>query len=284
MNNAAHTKRIAKGSPAWTLVTNTARFDVSKTKTHVPMYLRSLILLSPLIFFFFSARAQDSTLFLAFEAGAHSVGCERVRKDYLRGDNPPSTLFAPKITSELTMRFAGIKVQKITSNEKFGLATGIRFTGMQSRIFKTGFSDFFFLLHRQTGTTTEYLKVRELEEVSYYIGIPLELRMYTNKARRTRWFFMAGAEWNLQLGTKVNVYFDDPAMDIYESDVREIAGDSNPWYASFYIGAGLILGKDRPRFTLGLSAPLVITKTVSSLNIPTAGMGMQIQYLIPLNI
>ena len=256
---------------------------MSKKERLGPTGLRSLIFLSPLIFLFFDVRAQDSTLFVAFEAGFHSVGCERLKKDYLRGDNPPSALFAPRITSELFMRFAGIKLEKITSNEKFGFATGVRFTGLESRIYKRGFPQYFFLLHRQTGTTTEYLKVRELKEISYYIGIPLEVRMYTNKHRRYRLFFTAGAEWNVQLRTKTDVEFDDPAMSIYESDVREIAGDSNPWYASFYIGAGLILGRERPRFTLGLSAPLVITKTLSSLNVPTEGVGIQIQYLISLN-
>lgn len=247
------------------------------------MSLRPLIFLPALIFFFFSAFGQDSTFFLSFDAGIQSVGCEAVKKDYLRGDNPPPTLFAPKITSELSMWFAGIKVEKMASNERFGLATGIRFTGLHSRIYKSGYPQFFFLLHRKTGTTTEYLKVSELEEVSYYLGIPLEIRVYANKRRRNRWFFMAAGEWNLQLGTKSMVQFYDPAMDIYQSDVREIVGDSNPWYASFYIGTGLILGKERPRFTFGLCAPLVITKTASSLNVATAGVGLRMQYLIPLN-
>lgn len=246
------------------------------------MGLRPLIFLPALIFFCLDALGQDSTFFLSFDAGVQSVGCEAVKKDYLRGDNPPPTLFASKITSELSMWFAGVKIEKKDAQERFGLATGIRFTGLQSRIYRSGNPQFFFLLHRQTGTTTEYLSVSELRELSYYLGIPLEFHIYTNRRRRNRWFFMGGGEWNLHLRTKKEVQFHDPAMHIYESGVKEILGNPGSWYASFYIGAGLILGKERPRFTVGLTSPLAITKTASSLNVPTAGVGLQVQYLISL--
>lgn len=92
---------------------------------------------------------------------------------------------------------------------------------------------------------------------------------------------MAGGEWSYQLTTKTDVVFDDKTMEIYQSAVEEIVGESSTWYATFYARAGFILGKEKPRISIGLSAPVVITNTVSSFNIPIAGAGFQIQFQVP---
>jgi hypothetical protein len=229
-----------------------------------------------------NAIGQDSLKFVAFETGIDFIGCESVEKDYIRDTNSDlNGIFAPRMRSEMQKAFVSVKIEKRTSNDRFGFLTGLRFTHLNSRIIKSGFPNFLYFLLRQTGTTTEYLKVKELNEISNYLGIPLEVRFFPYKQRRFRLYFMAGGELSYQLTTKTNVLFDDKTMEIYQSSAEEIVGKSSTWYAAFYARAGFILGKEKPRIGIGISAPVVITNTVSSLNTPVAGGGVQIQFQMP---
>lgn len=228
------------------------------------------------------AVSQDSTLYINFEAGSDFIGSKVEEKDYLREfSNRNSGIFGPRIISEINKFFAGVKLERKTANGKFGFSTGLRFTHLVGRVTKSGVPDFFYVLFRQTGTTTEYLEVKQLTEISNYLGIPVEVYFYVPGHRTFRFYFMAGSEWSYQLSRKTEVVFTKDAMDVYESDVGEIIGEPERWYGTFYARPGFVIGKNRPVFSCGLTLPVVISNSPSSLNTPIAGMGFQIQFHLP---
>jgi hypothetical protein len=177
--------------------------------------------------------------------------------------------------------YVGAKIEKRTANDRFGISTGLRFTRLYSGIKKSGTPEFFYVLLRETGTTTEFLRVKELRETSAYLGIPLELRFFPYDKKWLRLFLFAGSEWSYRLKSKTNVVFFNAEMDIHQSTLREILGRSESWYAAGYIGAGFTIGKEKPRFSLAVTGPLFITNTVSTLNKPFTGGGFKVQYHIP---
>jgi hypothetical protein len=247
------------------------------------MRVKCQFLIFLFLFSYLDVVSQDSTLFINFEAGGDAIGGKFVEKEYFREiSNENTGLFGPRIISQIERSFAGVRIEKKTTNNKFGFSTGLRFTHLESSITKSGVPDFFYLLLRQTGTTTEYLQIKQLTEISNYLGIPLEVCFYVPSVRTFRFYFMAGVEWSYQLDRKTNVLFSSSAMEIYKSDVAEIIGEPDSWYATFYARPGVIIGKRKPLFSCGVTLPVVITNTVSSLNAPVAGAGFQIQFYLPL--
>jgi hypothetical protein len=241
-------------------------------------YIFLLLLLSSL-----DAVSQDSTLFINLEAGIDGIGSNLVEKDYFRKIGQGNTgLFAPRIVTQINKSFAGIKFEKKTTNHKLGFSTGVRFTRLESSVMKSGVPNFFYMLLRQTGTTTEYLQVRQITEVSDYLGVPLEVYFYVPGARTFRFYVMAGFEWSYQLGRKVDVLFSSAAMESYASDIAKKIEAPDPWYIAMYARPGMTVGKEKPIFSFGLTLPVVITNTISTLNEPVAGGGFHIQFYLPL--
>jgi hypothetical protein len=246
------------------------------------MASRSLILFLVVFFSCLTAVAQDSLRFIILETGIDNIVCEPAEKNYIRDDNSPgNSIFAPRIVSEMRKVYVGAKIEKRTANDRFGFTTGLRFTRLYSEIKKSGVPEFFYVLFRETGTTTEFLRVRELQETSAYFGIPLEVRFFPYGKKRFRLFLFAGSEWSYRLKGKTDVVFFNAEMDIHQTALREILGRSDSWYASGYIGAGFTIGKEKPRFSLGVTAPVFITNTASVLNEPVTGGGFNVQYHIP---
>jgi hypothetical protein len=92
---------------------------------------------------------------------------------------------------------------------------------------------------------------------------------------------MIGGEWNYQLRTRTDAEFSDPTMEMFEPGVRAIVGRPGTWYATGYLGAGVLVPSEDPRFELGITIPSIISKGISRLNIPEGGFGLQVAYLLP---
>lgn len=231
-----------------------------------------------------TVRAQDekspSLRFLALDDGFHLYSSARVNQPYIRGDLPASGLASEGIRGQLGARFAGVKAENIFFQHRLGLSVGLRYTALFSSISRNSFfPGHFYLLHRQEGTTTEYLRLRVLEENLHCVGIPLEARFYINPKRR--WFLIAGGEASYRVARKVRVEFRDPDMKIYTEDVKSLLRGTSSYFTSFYMGAGVRLGRKRPRWALEFDVPLAITSSISSLNKPLGGgAGFRIQYVL----
>lgn len=245
-----------------------------------------------LLFSCLSAVGQERLKFIHFETGIDFIACWKTENDYIRaamsetydgntdfpGNNGP---VYSDVKSQMHKAYLAIKVEVRTLNNYVGFISGLRLTQMVSTIERTGSPDFFYLRLRQTEASTEYLKVERLEQFSNYLGIPLEVRIFAYGQRLFRLYFSAGGEVGYQLSTKNIATFDNPAMNIYQHDVSQIIGEPDKWYATFYGRAGLALGREMPRVSLGLNAPVIVTNKSSTLNKPTVGIGLHIQVQIP---
>jgi hypothetical protein len=248
----------------------------------LPLCCLVLIFLIPSL----SAKAQNRIKFIGIESGANFIQCKPVNKSYIRGDN--STVYygdgiSQSIKSEMYKIHLGATIEVKSLNDKFGFITGLRFTQLNTSISKNTSPDYFFFLYQQTGTTTEYLRVRKIQQTATYTGIPIEVRFFPfPRLKKFRIYFMAGTEIGYEISSRTKVDFYDRIMESYKSGVLKIIGDHDHLYSVFYGGAGFRIGKEgKPGINLGVTAPVIFTNQNSSLVTPIAGGGVNIHFQIP---
>jgi hypothetical protein len=191
--------------------------------------------------------------------------------------------FSPTIESTTFKTHSGIKGELRSVDGRWGFLTGLRLTQVRSTIEKTGTPSYFFVRLQQTGYTTQYARVRNLRQSNTFLGVPLEVRFFPFGERRFRIYFLAGGEAGYHIATKNKVTFLNSSMNVYDHTISEIVGEGKNFYGAGYAGGGFEIGKaNHPRVTLGMNAPVVVTKKCSSLSSPTAGGGVYIQVQIPL--
>jgi len=237
----------------------------------------------------FSTAQEARQMFLGIEAGMTMISCEMSDMDYVRAEMPsyPMDYSSNSITSLMYNSFVGIKTEIFLSNDKFGFAGGVRYTRTNASIGKNKYwansTNFFYLLHRQDGINTEYLKVKEIRQASDCIGIPLEIRFFPYKPRLFRLYFKLGAEINFRLQTKTDVVFYDNSMEPFQKDVTEIVGQPESFSSSIYGAVGLRIGRNsKPSGSIEICVPAVfLTSETSAMVNPIVGGGFQINVQIP---
>lgn len=236
-----------------------------------------------------STAQEPKQMFLGIEAGMTFMSCEMKNMDYVRAEMPSYPMYnsVNSISSLMYNSFVGLKPEFFLKNDKFGLAAGLRYTRTNVSIGKNQYwsstTNFFYLLYRQDGINTEYLKVKEISQASDCIGIPLEIRYFAYKPRLFRLYFKLGAEVNFRLKTKTDVLFYDNSMEPYQNDVAKIVGKPESFSSSLYGAVGLRIGKgSKPSVSIELCAPVVTLNSESSAMVsPIAGGGFQINVQVP---
>ena len=254
-------------------------------KTKLVVFITSFLFVLNLV------QGQEKRLkFILFETGMDFISCEPPEKDYIRGEVDPYAYDYETSTLRglLYKNYLGAKIEVRMLNNKLGLLGGIRFTHMISSIGKeTYWSDtpnFFYLQFRQEGTTTEYLKIKELNQKSGYLGIPLELRIYPYKPRTFTVYYKIGTDLNLRVRTKTDVVFFNKAMEPFQDEVGKIIDAPWSFYSSCHLGVGFKLGKDpKPGVNFEICVPAaVLANGKTSLVTPQVGGGFQFNVRIPL--
>lgn len=239
--------------------------------------------------------AQKTYLkFLGVETGKIWYENEMLKMDYIRGDVPfyytgrKSTSYA---NSSIFLVYAGIKPEFIFFKNKLGITAGLNYTRMKSSIMKgengSNSNDYFFyFLYRQNGVNTEYLKIKEINQKSDYLGIPIEIRYFLFKPRPFRFYIKLGAEFSYCLQTKTNVDFLDKAMEIYKQGVIEKYDQPKAFNTLLNgaVGFRFRYGKDsKPEISVEIRILSVfLTSRPSSLADPKNGLGFQFEIQIPL--
>lgn len=238
------------------------------------------------------AHAQDNPLkSFYFETGMDFMICNPPDdKDYIRGDVNPLPVYyeSSYVMALMYKNYVGFKCEKRALNNKLGLLSGVRFTRIESSIGRNNYwstgADFLYLLYNQEGTTTEYLKVKDISQVTQYLGIPLELRIYPYEERKVQMYYKIAADINFLLKGKSKVTFHDPEMNSYSDAVGRIIED--PWkvYATVYAAVGMKIGaSDKPGINIEACFPsAVICNYNSSFVEPSYGGGFQINIRFPL--
>jgi hypothetical protein len=239
-----------------------------------------------------SIKGQDEKRkFLFLETGIDGIGCSTPDKDYIRAVNDPleSEYYSDKIKALMMLECIGLKFEYRTVNNKFGFSGGLRYTRMNASIGRDSYMssapDYFYVNYSQNSLNTEYAKVRELNQKTDYLGIPIELRIYPYKDRKVSFYYKAGVSFNLKFNSKSDIVFYNNFMETYRNDVIKVIEKAAPYYTTFNFGIGLKVGKsEKPGFSVEVNAPLgVIFPDKSYFVKPQAGGGVQIMARIPIN-
>jgi hypothetical protein len=147
-------------------------------------------------------------------------------------------------------------------------------------------SDFFYLLFSQEGTKTEYMKVKEIDQVTGYIGIPLELKIYPYiKERKTNIYvyYKIGSDFNFRIHSRTSAVFSNDAMEQYEDAIGDVV--EKPWsfYSSVHLGIGFRIGKhEKPGVNIEFLYPAAIWgQDKQGLVNPEGGGGVQVNVRLP---
>jgi hypothetical protein len=258
------------------------------------MKMKSACFIVLLSFFTVISSAQETRqMYLGIETGMTLIGGKMSDMDFIRGEvssYPIGSYYSTNhLTSLMYQSFVGIKSEFLSLNNKIGFSGGIRFTQAQSSIGKSGYwassTNYFYLLYKQDGINTEYLKVKEIKQSASYLGIPVEIRYFPFTPHLLRPYFKLGAEIGFLLQSKTEIGFKDDAMEMFQEDVVALIEKPEPISSSFYGSCGIRLGREsKPWVSFEICLPaLYITSGSSGLVNPISGGGFQLNAQIPIN-
>ncbi|HEY4788410.1 MAG TPA: hypothetical protein VIH57_20300 [Bacteroidales bacterium] len=212
--------------------------------------------------------------------------------DNIRGDVPNYYYNSETDTRNLSIlfykKYFGLRTEVYTKNNRFGFSAGLRFTNMHGSVGKNTYwgstADFFYLLFRQQGNTTEYLKIKTIDQSSNYIGIPLEMRLFWREMWNGQLYFKIGGEFNYKLSTRTDIRFYDDAMKTFHGAVSDMIGQPRSFCSLLYSAVGIKYGKlSKVNADLELSLPTIfLTQETSGLTNPQAGSGIKLVVQIPI--
>jgi hypothetical protein len=242
--------------------------------------LFSLIALSGIETYCF---AQEAPL-LVLESGIMINKSTYRGMGFIREDFYPSRLlFVPSsnLTSLSYKTFAGVRYESSFIHPTIRISTGVRFSQTLNSI-HTDFG-YFYMLARQDGLNTEYVRGQEIRQNSNYIGIPLEGRYFPLRRDAIQMFFKFGFEVFRRLETRNDVTFSDPAMSVYRDDILAKLSMPDRFNGSVYGGMGIRYGKPfKPSIGLELTLPAIFFKETFGIVNQNFGRGIQLHLYWPL--
>jgi len=243
------------------------------------------------LFFFIYSYSQTDSLskrikIVGVQFGFNSFTGETENLDKIRANISYFDSQANSLESLLNTAYAGLKFELRSSNNQFALSLGLHYSYMLSST-KEGSassSSFFYFLINDEGTTTEYLRVNELNQAISYVSVPIDFKYFPNFRSRFRPYINMGLEYSLKLQNKLDVSFYDSSMD---SRKEELANQLiNPKSSCLLINPaiGIELGRgSKPSLGFQMNLPIfVASKEVSSLMTPNLGVGFQLNFIIPI--
>jgi len=245
-----------------------------------------------LCLWFCAASAQETRkLFVGFETGITTIEGEISKMENIRGRvSRYEDSYSPiDLGNFVSRQFVGIKTEFFTTNNKVGVMSGVRLTRISGSVGQDDFwssnSDYFYFLLREDGLNTNYLRVKEINQISNYVGIPLEVRYFPFKPRLFRVFFKLAVEANYLYKTNTDVAFYDPAMNQFEMELTSQFEQPKAYTFAAYAGGGIRYGRNsKPSVSIEANAPyFVLTPQSSGLVNPEMGFGIQLNFQIPIN-
>ncbi len=233
-------------------------------------------------------RAQEP-VYLMPETGIRFISCEPPEKPYIRGNVEPDYYEFTRhaLRALYYSNHFGVKAEKRVLHDLIGIAAGFRYTRSEASIGKNTYwsspSDYFYLRLRQDGTETSYLRVKELKQVTGYLGIPLEIRIYPYTPRFFNVYYTVGADFNVLVSQKTDAVLYTPSMAKYNDAIGDLI--EKPWtaFAAAHLGVGFKLGKPGKTAVMWeIAVPAALIAPKDGLVTPQAGGGFQLSVRIPL--
>jgi hypothetical protein len=228
--------------------------------------------------------------FIGVETGIFFVSGNITNMDYIRADMPsfPYENSNHNLTSQMDKFHFGVKSEYFSLNDKWGFSSGLRYVQTNSSVGKSGYwrggTNYFYVLTKSDGIYTEYLKVKEINQSSRYIGVPLEVRFFPTQPHIMRLYLKLGAEVGYLIQSHTDVVFDNELMDSYQSEVTSIVAKPDGLSTSMYGAIGFRIGKEtKPLVSIELCLPVLFVAPQSpGLISPVTGGGFQLNVQIPI--
>jgi len=253
--------------------------------------MKNLVLLFLICLYTGIVSAQEiRQKYIGVEAGLAFFESNMLNVDFIRKDmSSYSTGYSTNnISSNTYKSYIGIKPEYYTLNGKLGGMVGIRFSRVDNIVGKNNYmaegNNYFYFLYRQDGLTTEYLKVKQIDQHAEYLGIPVEIRYFPFRPHFFRLYFKAGAEIDFRLQSKTDFSFDDKAMEIFQNDLTAKFEKPRAVNVLLYGAGGIRLGrKGKPSVSYEITLPyLYVTSEPTALANPIFGAGFQLNFQIPI--
>jgi hypothetical protein len=187
----------------------------------------------------------------------------------------------------VTIKRAGVDAEYFVYRNRLGISGGLQ-VSQYSSSFKSP-RNFFFWELGNDGLTTDYLRIQNIKQNSYYLGIPLGFRFFIqNREKPFQVYTKIGFNFDFRVGTDNEITFHNKAMDKYAKTVENQLEKPSPFSAYFYPAIGFKFGKfkvgtKRPWFNLEFRIPgAMMNSSTATFVKPEVGLGVQISMQIPL--
>jgi hypothetical protein len=147
---------------------------------------------------------------------------------------------------EFDFFYIGLKPE-YSINKRFVVAAGLRLSYSKGALDSD--RDYFLWKISETGTNTNYLKINSISQHNYYIGVPLELKLFPREIDYfVRQYFILGTTLNFLAASTNSISFRNTKMEKYESEISAQLGKPDYFHGQLYLGVGLKIGKTNHPF------------------------------------
>jgi len=231
---------------------------------------------------------------LTFNVGTTTYFADSEKPDPVREFNSATDAncgFAP-LSLTVHRSFFSSTVDYYVYRNKLGLSAGVIVSSLETLYEPNG--SYFYWNYASNGTTTDFLRISNFTQTSYYAGIPLEAKYFFRSTERAVNFYVKlGCSINFRLGCNNDVAFYSEAMEKYRDEVLRWAPTANSIFSNVYSAVGLKFGrfketaKSFPQINVEFRPfDLVLSRNfalfVANPQV-TDGVGIQLSVQFPLN-
>lgn len=244
------------------------------------------------VFYISPADAQEDgstdkkNRFIGLEAGITPLSCETPEYDFIRGDVISYYSGAyESLTSFMVKNHIGLKMEFRKKESKLGFLLGLRYARLNATLGKesnsSSASGYFYFLNTQTGTTTEYLRVKEVNRTVDYIEVPIEARRIFKTPFNLKLYLKVGADLGFKIRSSSDVLFYNKGMSEYEDNVLARFDTPGFFTAAMYLSCGITF-PTTPAIDIEFILPyLVLNPEMSGILTSNGGVGLRAEFYLP---
>jgi hypothetical protein len=191
------------------------------------------------------------------------------------------------IYDEQTFRsfYFGIKPEYLI-HRRFAVAAGVRFS-FNKIVYDSDKDYFLWKINESADGTTNYVRIKDITQKNYYVGIPMEIRFFPREIDYpVRHYFLLGTSLNFLVNSNNDVSFKNSHMNKYDAEVSDQI-DELAFHGFLYGGFGLKIGNtNQPFGNIEFHFPvLMLTNDKQNVLVnanDAFGFGVQLSFQIPL--
>jgi len=245
---------------------------------------KQLTILLSLLTIHFSSAQSFNLINFDIETGFNTVGADNMSLSRMRNssvaDDDWCRFDIYDYDSRINNFYIGVKPEFAIFN-KLSVDAGLRFTYTQSD-YDNDDRRFSYWLVEQNEDKTSLIRVRDIEQKSYWIGIPIDIRFVPCDLDQTSVYIKAGCAMNMRVATHNNVKTYSRDMKHYEKTIEKQIENPNNFALPIWMGVGIQFGRDGA-FCIEMTFPYIVefAKMSSLCEADHTAFGMQFTYRLP---